>query len=149
MKETIDSLNPEQREAVVQTSGPVLVLAGAGTGKTRVITVRIAYLISKGALPESILAMTFTNKAAGEMRERLAKLVGKKKASFVIASTFHSYCLRTLRDYTDELGYPEGFTIADASDHPRGPRPDPRYPVEDIARQEPPGRPAQLPRTRR
>ncbi|MFT6831215.1 MAG: DNA helicase-2/ATP-dependent DNA helicase PcrA [Planctomycetota bacterium] len=116
MKETIDSLNPEQREAVVQTSGPVLVLAGAGTGKTRVITVRIAYLISKGALPESILAMTFTNKAAGEMRERLAKLVGKKKASFVIASTFHSYCLRTLRDYTDELGYPEGFTIADASD---------------------------------
>ena len=116
MQETIDSLNPEQREAVVQTRGPVLVLAGAGTGKTRVITVRIAYLISKGALPESILAMTFTNKAAGEMRERLAQLVGKKKASFVIASTFHSYCLRMLREFNEELGYPEGFTIADASD---------------------------------
>ena len=91
-------------------------LAGAGTGKTRVITVRIAHLISKGVLPETILAMTFTNKAAGEMRERLVGLVGKVKAQRVVASTFHSYCLRLLREFAEELGYPEGFTIADSSD---------------------------------
>ena len=109
------TLNPEQRAAAETIEGPLLVLAGAGTGKTRVVTTRIAHLISKGVDPSHILAVTFTNKAAAEMRDRLAKLIGPK-AEGVVASTFHSFCLRFLRDHTVELGMERGFSICDPSD---------------------------------
>ena len=116
-KDTIlKQLNPEQGEAVSTLRGPVLVLAGAGTGKTRVITFRIAYMLSSGIPPESILGMTFTNKAAREMRERLAQLVDPAVAGRVTLGTFHSFCIRVLRREITHLGYLPGFTIADDSD---------------------------------
>ena len=115
-EEILKQLNPEQGEAVSTTEGPVLVLAGAGTGKTRVITFRIAYMLSKGIPPESILGMTFTNKAAREMRERLAQLVSPALAEKVTLGTFHSFCGKLLRKEIKRLGYMPNFTIADESD---------------------------------
>jgi len=111
-----DTLNEKQQEAVFHTEGPLLILAGAGSGKTRVLTHRIAYLIEeKGVNPWNILAITFTNKAAGEMRERVDNLVGMGSESIWV-STFHSTCVRILRRHIDLLGYDNSFTIYDADD---------------------------------
>ena len=111
-----DTLNPAQKEAVFCTEGPLLVLAGAGSGKTRVLTHRVAYLIEeKGVNPWNIMAITFTNKAAGEMRERVDKLVSFGAES-VWVSTFHSSCVRILRRHIEALGYSGNFTIYDSDD---------------------------------
>ena len=111
-----DKLNEPQREAVYHTDGPLLILAGAGSGKTRVLTHRIAYLIGeRGVNPWNILAITFTNKAAGEMRERVDSLVGFGSESIWV-STFHSMCVRILRRFIDRLGYDNRFTIYDTDD---------------------------------
>ena len=112
----LDMLNNEQREAVLHTEGPLLILAGAGSGKTRVLTHRTAYLIDEcGVNPYNIMAITFTNKAAGEMRERIDDMVGYGSESIWV-STFHSTCVRILRRYIDRLGYDTNFTIYDADD---------------------------------
>lgn len=109
-------LNPEQQKAVLSTEGPLLILAGAGTGKTRVITCRVAYMIAEGVAPSSILAVTFTNKAANEMRERLAAMVEKESAKQVLMSTFHALCVRILRAGIEHLGYKKNFSIYDEAD---------------------------------
>src|SRR5437773_10378771 len=103
----LDQLNPQQRQAVETAEGPLLILAGAGSGKTRVITFRIAHLIENlGVMPESILAMTFTNKAASEMVERVDKLVGGLSIAKPVISTFHSFCVRVLRRDIEKLRIP-------------------------------------------
>jgi DNA helicase-2/ATP-dependent DNA helicase PcrA len=110
----LDDLTPAQREAVQHRDGPLLVVAGAGSGKTRVITRRVAYLVEQGIAPKNILAITFTNKAAGEMRDRIEKLLGSRTE--VTVSTFHSLCARLLRRWARHLGYEPGFVILDAAD---------------------------------
>lgn len=111
-----DTLNDKQKQAVMQTQGPVLILAGAGSGKTRVLTHRAAYLIEKeGVKPYNILAITFTNKAAGEMRERVDRIVGFGSEQIWVA-TFHSTCVRILRRYIDRIGFDNHFTIYDTDD---------------------------------
>ncbi len=109
-------LNDEQRAAVSHTGGPLLILAGAGTGKTRVITSRIAWLVAQGARPSSILAVTFTNKAAREMRERAMGLVDPDAGAAISISTFHSLCMRILRTDAEHLGYKKNFSIFDDGD---------------------------------
>lgn len=112
----LEALNEPQREAVETTDGPVLILAGAGSGKTRALTSRIAYLIGeKKVKPWNIMAITFTNKAAGEMRDRVNKMVGDG-AEYVWVATFHSSCCRILRRYIDRIGYSNNFTIYDTDD---------------------------------
>ncbi len=115
----LDDLNPQQRAAVVHQGGPLLVVAGAGSGKTRVLTRRIAYLLAaRGVAPGEVLAITFTNKAAGEMRERVADLVGGRSRAMWV-STFHSACVRILRSEAKTLGFTSNFTIYDSADSQR------------------------------
>ena len=115
----LSSLNPEQHEAVTCTQGPMLVLAGAGSGKTRVITYRVSHLIDRGVVPEQIVALSFTNKAAGEMRERTAAMVGPDVARRAWLSTFHSMGAQILRDHIHHLGYSKPHTILDSADQLR------------------------------
>ena len=116
MSEILSALNPEQLKAVTCTEGPMLIVAGAGSGKTRVLTSRIAYLIEQGVAPERILALTFTKKAAGEMKERIGLMVGERKARRIWMGTFHSVFIRFLREYAGAIGFPATFTIYDTQD---------------------------------
>jgi DNA helicase-2/ATP-dependent DNA helicase PcrA len=111
----LEGLNPSQRAAVEQTDGPVMIVAGAGSGKTRVITYRVAHLIRKGVDPFNILVLTFTNKAAKEMRERIMNVVGGE-AKNIWMGTFHSIFARILRVEAELIGYPRNFTIYDTDD---------------------------------
>ena len=111
-----EGLNAEQRAAVDSLEGPVLIVAGAGSGKTRVLTCRIANILDQGCEPDRILALTFTKKAAGEMKERIAAMVGERLARRLYMGTFHSVFIRFLREYAAALGYPSDFTIYDTSD---------------------------------
>lgn len=116
MSEILKDLNPEQLKAVECVEGPMLIVAGAGSGKTRVLTSRIAYLIEQGVPPERILALTFTKKAAGEMKDRIGRMVGERKARRIQMGTFHSVFIRFLREFADAIGFPPAFTIYDTTD---------------------------------
>ncbi|MBO0820417.1 MAG: UvrD-helicase domain-containing protein, partial [Nocardiopsaceae bacterium] len=116
----LDGLNPQQRAAVLHSGGPLLIVAGAGSGKTRVLTHRIAYLLAEREVsPGEILAITFTNKAAGEMAARVGQLVGGRRARAMWVMTFHSACVRILRREGTRFGYPSNFSIYDSADSQR------------------------------
>jgi DNA helicase-2/ATP-dependent DNA helicase PcrA len=116
MMNYLNELNGAQRDAVENTEGPVMVIAGAGSGKTRVLTYRIAHLINKGVDPFNILSLTFTNKAAQEMKERISKIIGGSEARNIWMGTFHSVFSRILRSEAEKIGYPQNFTIYDTQD---------------------------------
>ena len=116
MENLLDKLNESQREAVVYTDGPQLVIAGAGSGKTRVLTFKIAYLLQQGLKPWNILALTFTNKAANEMKARIGNLVGHEGAKHLFMGTFHSIFSRILRVEAPRIGFSSNFTIYDETD---------------------------------
>lgn len=111
-----EGLNSAQKEAVMNTEGPSLIVAGAGSGKTRVLTCRVAHILESGCRPSEVLALTFTNKAAREMKERIATLVGERKARWIFMGTFHSIFIRFLREYAERIGYPQHFTIYDQTE---------------------------------
>jgi len=116
MEELLQQLNPSQRAAVEYIDGPSLIIAGAGSGKTRVLTYKIAYLLKLGLPPQNILALTFTNKAAREMKSRIADVMGEKTARRIWMGTFHSIFSRILRTEAAAMGFTSNFTIADSSD---------------------------------
>src|ERR1700748_1816241 len=116
MQDYISGLNEPQREAVLHMDGPIMIVAGAGSGKTKVLTTRIAHLLAKGVDAFNILALTFTNKAAKEMKERVEKILGNTQARNLYLGTFHSVFARILRSEAPKIGYPNNFTIYDPDD---------------------------------
>ena len=119
MNTYLDSLNEAQKQAVLQKDGPMIIIAGAGSGKTRVLTYRIAHLMQQGVDAFNILSLTFTNKAAKEMKARIAGVVGASEAKNLWMGTFHSVFARILRSEADKLGFPSNFTIYDTQDSVR------------------------------
>src|ERR1700739_3169353 len=116
MSKYLDELNEQQREAVLHVDGPIMIVAGAGSGKTKVLTTRIAHLMGNGIDAFNILALTFTNKAAAEMKERVEKILGNNEARNLYIGTFHSVFARILRAEAGKIGYPNNFTIYDTDD---------------------------------
>ena len=116
MNNYLENLNEEQRKPVLHTEGPLMVIAGAGSGKTRVLTYKIIHLLKKGVRPFNILALTFTNKAAKEMKERISKLTNDNQAKSIWMGTFHSVFARILRSESELIGFPQNFTIYDSYD---------------------------------
>lgn len=114
--EILSKLNDEQRVAVENYTGPAFIVAGPGSGKTYTVIARTQYMILNGVKPENILLFTFTNKAAKEIKERIAKAVGDEIASLITTGTYHSFCCRLLRQYADRLGFTNKFTIFDSDD---------------------------------
>ena len=112
----LDELNPEQQKAAMHINGPLLIIAGAGSGKTKTLTYRIAYALSQGVQSSSILALTFTNKAAEEMKSRISTLIGATQAKSIWAGTFHSIFARILRFEAEHIGFTSSFSIYDTDD---------------------------------